>query len=259
MNRADADRLEEFLGRVPDLESATTRDLVAYFVYFLTVEEQGQAVLPREVEECFRAARMPFTRVRQILNEGLRRVPSRAPLFVRVGSGYRLARATELRVQGEVDASPVSREVSQSLRVLEGRISGMAERDFLREAITCYEAKAFRAAILLVWLLTVAHLHEYVFRHRLSEFNIVLGSNTDKRVKIRAVRSRDDFADIPESKFIELLRSARIISNDVRKVLDAKLGIRNSYAHPSGIALSPVKASDFIVDLVTNVIQRLKL
>jgi hypothetical protein len=56
------------------------------------------------------------------------------------------------------------------------------------------------------------------------------------------------------NKFIELCRAASIISNDVRKILDAKLGIRNSAAHSSRITVGEHKAVEFGIDLINNVI-----
>jgi hypothetical protein len=73
-------------------------------------------------------------------------------------------------------------------------------------------------------------------------------------VKVTRIRTRDDFTEIPEGKFIELLRSAGIISNDVRKILDEKLGTRNSSAHPSGVSIKPSKVIEFVDDLVENVV-----
>lgn len=57
-----------------------------------------------------------------------------------------------------------------------------------------------------------------------------------------------------ESKFIDLCRVAKIISNDVRKILDQKLGTRNSSAHPSGVTINKSKVIDFVEDLVDNVV-----
>lgn len=73
-------------------------------------------------------------------------------------------------------------------------------------------------------------------------------------MKVTVIIKLDDFSDIPEGIFIELTRAAGIISNDVRKILDTKLGIRNTSAHPSGVKISQVKATEFIMDLVENVI-----
>ncbi|MGE4430825.1 MAG: hypothetical protein AB7E05_08815 [Sphingobium sp.] len=40
----------------------------------------------------------------------------------------------------------------------------------------------------------------------------------------------------------------------MRKILDQKLGTRNSCAHPSGVTVNKSKVIDFIEDLVDNVI-----
>jgi len=56
-------------------------------------------------------------------------------------------------------------------------------------------------------------------------------------------------------------RSADVISNDVRKILDEKLGTRNSSAHPSAIAIA-IKRSKviaFVEDLVENVVLKYKV
>ena len=81
----------------------------------------------------------------------------------------------------------------------------------------------------------------------------------DKRVKVASIVTRDDFGDVPENKFIELLRAASIISNDVRKILDQKLGTRNSCAHPSGVLIKGSKVIDFVEDLVENVLLKYPL
>jgi hypothetical protein len=130
------------------------------------------------------------------------------------------------------------------------------EQSFLQEAIDCYEIGARRAAIVMTWILIVHHLFHYVFNNELTAFNAALSKNQDKRIKISSVRKIQDFSEIPESKFIELCRISKIISNDVRKILNTKLGIRNSCAHPSGVSISEVKATDFIIDLVDNIILR---
>jgi hypothetical protein len=49
-------------------------------------------------------------------------------------------------------------------------------------------------------------------------------------------------------------RSAGVISNDVRKILDEKLGIRNTCAHPSAVDIHRSKVVNFIEDIVDNVI-----
>ena len=72
--------------------------------------------------------------------------------------------------------------------------------------------------------------------------------------KMRQIVSYDDFSDLKENRFIELLRGSGIISNDVRKILDEKLGVRNSAGHPSGVKISGHKATEFMIDLIENVL-----
>jgi hypothetical protein len=102
--------------------------------------------------------------------------------------------------------------------------------------------------------MVVDHLYDLVLRKHLTAFNSDLAKVTDKRVRVSVITARDDFGDIPEGKFIELLRAAGVISNDVRKILDMKLGIRNTCAHPSGVEIKRSKVIEFIEDLVDNVI-----
>jgi hypothetical protein len=132
------------------------------------------------------------------------------------------------------------------------KVGSPVENDFLRETINCYRIEAHRAAIIMVWIVTMSHLQKYVYSNKLVEFNTAFAKNPDKKVK--KVVNYDDFSDLPESKMIELARSANIISNDVRKLLDEKLGTRNSAAHPSGINISGHKATEFAIDLIDNVL-----
>ncbi|WP_316863185.1 hypothetical protein [uncultured Cohaesibacter sp.] len=106
----------------------------------------------------------------------------------------------------------------------------------------------------MAWILAVNHLFDYILRHKLAEFNKVLAKNTDKRVKVTVIKQRNDFSEIPEGKFIEFCRSAGVISNDVRKILDQKLGTQNTSAHPSGVKIMRSKVIDFVEDLVENVV-----
>lgn len=191
------------------------------------------------------------TRVATHLSEGVHKRP---PTYLRSDSGYRLERARRKSISLIISSGHVIKSPNIELRRLEGKLREGAEREYLIEAINCFEVGAYRASILLVWILVMDHMFDFVFNKHRSAFNVVLAKNNDKRVKIKAITKSNDFSDMSESKFIELCRSARIISNDVRKILDQKLGTRNSCAHPSGILIKRSKASEFIEDLIENVI-----
>ena len=152
----------------------------------------------------------------------------------------------------KLGAETVTAQTSATLRGLEHKLPAGANKEFLKEAIDCFEIGANRAAITMAWILAVDHLFAYILAHKLSDFNAALAQ--DKGVKINAVSQRDDFNEIKEIKFIEICRASGVISNDIRKILDQKLGTRNSCAHPSGVTVNKSKVIDFIEDLVDNVI-----
>jgi hypothetical protein len=104
----------------------------------------------------------------------------------------------------------------------------------------------------MVWTLALDHLQKYIFGSKLAEFNEAISKDSDR--KLKSIINYDDFSEIKEVKLIELMRCGKIISNDVKKILSEKLGTRNSAAHPSGITFSGSKATEFISDLINNII-----
>lgn len=249
------DDIDDFLSRVPNLRELPTYELVDYFVYFLTIYCGQPAAKTSYIEECFRRANLPtYPSLRQYLSRKSSHKAGQTPIFIHDVAGYHLTRFKKDEIDQKIRGEPVTRDTSNVLRELLVKLNLASEHDFLKEAINCYEIGAYRASIIMSWILTLDHLYEYVLKYKLAVFNNELAKIKDKRIKVNVIASKDDFCDIPESKFIEISRAANIISNDVKKILDVKLGIRNSCAHPSGIVIGQVKASDFIQDLVSNIL-----
>jgi hypothetical protein len=215
------------------------------------MENDGAVATTVAIEDCFRACDLkPPKNTSAYLSGAL---SGKNAKFVKAPGGYRLLRTYRDELATSLGVSATILQTSAELRKLESKLPSGAEKGFLKELIDCFEIGANRAAIVMCWILVLDHLYEYVLQHHLAAFNTALTKNTDKRVRVSQVQNRDDFGDIPEGKLIELLRSAGIISNDVRKILDVKLGIRNSSAHPSAVSIKPSKVVEFIDDLVENV------
>lgn len=252
--------LNLFLSQIQDLAGRKSAEIIDFLVYFLTVVEKEEFATPAGVERCFEMARLEkYSNIPYYLSRNSKRQKNKAPQFSKGKNGYNLLRFRELEIQKELHTGPAKQETSHLLRGLLEGLTDIQEKSFLQEAIDCYEIGARRATIVLVWILAVHHLTSYIYAKELTAFNIELAKNKDKRVKVTAIKQFDDFADIPEGKLIELARAAQIISNDVRKILDTKLGIRNSSGHPSSVSISEVKATDFVIDLVTNVLIKYKI
>jgi hypothetical protein len=241
---------DRFYGALPNAANISDRGLVEWFVYFITVELGKEAARVKSVNGCFATCDLAVpSRTAAYLSEGVAN-----GRLIKVSGGYKLHRHIRSQLSDLLDMDSSANQTSKDLRMLEAKVPPGAEKGFLSETIRCFEVGANRAAIVMCWILAMEHLYEFVFANKLTEFNAELVKVTDRRVKVSQVHIREDFDDIPEGKFIELLRGAGIISNDVRKILDGKLGTRNSCAHPSGIKIKTSKVVEFIDDLVENIV-----
>ena len=244
-----------FYNSIEDAASLTDKDLVGFFVYYLTIEAGEDSASAKMVNDCFIACDLtPPARTAAHLSEGVG-----SHRFVKAAPGYKLHRHYREELLQKIGKERVVAQTSRELRQLEARLQPGSTKDFLKETIDCFEVGANRATIVMCWILTLDHLIDYVLTHHMKAFSAVLSANNDKRVKLKSVTARDDFGDIPEGKLIEFFRASNVISNDVRKILEEKLGIRNSSAHPSAIAIKRSKVVEFVDDLVENVILKYKI
>jgi hypothetical protein len=259
-NSLESKSLESFISKIEDFGRLKQKDQIDYFVYYLTIECNLSITGATEVRQCFLALRLhPYSNISSYLSGNSKKKDKMPPKFLRIGNGYILQRDIQQKLQSTIKENKLKEEVHRDLRSLLTCIKSPLENDFFKEAITCFEISAYRAAVVMVWNLTIDHLYEFVLKHDIGRFNTILLKNTDKRIKITEVKVKDDFSEIPESKFIEFCKSAGIISGDIRKILDTKLGIRNTYAHPSNVKVLESKALEFIEDLVNNVLLKYKL
>lgn len=249
------DEIEIFTSSVKVFFDLKSTEQIDYFVYFLTIEKQLATTQATAIRNCFLLVDIsPYSNISQYLNNNTKGKNKLPPKFLRIKDGFQLHRSLKTSIESSIDKKPLKAKANKDLRLLLTHITNPAQNEFLKEAIDCLEISAYRASIVMVWNLTIDHLFAYILKHKLSAFNSALALNTDKRIKITSVGDRDDFNEMPENKFIEFCRVAKIISNDIRKILDTKLGIRNTFAHPSNLKVSETKAIEFIEDLVNNVI-----
>lgn len=249
--------VSRFYNSIQDAFPMTEATLCGYFGYYLTEQLGEPRFTATMIAKCFTGCDLkPPARIAPWLSEGLRGTPSR---YVKVKGGYRLHRSFKAEISSKLGPERIQTKTSIELRDLEKQIPDGPKKEFLKETIDCFEVGANRATIVMCWQLVIDHLNELVLQKHLKEFNGKLALVNDKRVKVSEVKTRDDFGDIPEGKFIELLRSAGIINNDVRKMLDEKLGIRNTAAHASTVVIRAAKATSFVEDLIENIILKFSI
>lgn len=244
--------LQDFLLTLPKVTELSYRAHILLILHFLRNLGQTQ-VSPAELAEEFDLRsglpKPPYLddRLRQ-LSKG-----KTAPLVAVSKGVYSLSLHGLEEISRYLSSEPSSGYALDHLKKLVGKLTSHAEQDFLSEAAACVACGAKRAAMVMVWLLTVDHLQEYVLARKLADFNLALKKRTDS--KGLQIAKKDDFCDIrDEATLIQLLRSAGIITNDVRKILEEKLGFRNTCAHPSTVVIPEAKVTTAIEDLVYNVI-----
>lgn len=243
--------LADFVGKFDDFSTWPSNKQVDYIAYYLLTTQSADNVTAKTISETTHSIDLkPHGRLPQYLSESVN--GKQASYVKAAGGGYRLEHGKLQAIAKEVNNEPTKISVSSQLTDLVAKVGNPVEASFLQEAINCHRVKAHRAAIILVWIVAMYHLQNYIFANKLAEFNVALAKNPEK--KMNKITVFDDFSEIGESKQIELTKSAGIISSDVRKILDEKLGVRNSAAHPSGITFSEHKATEFALDLISNVL-----
>jgi hypothetical protein len=143
---------------------------------------------------------------------------------------------------------------SQSLRGHSDSISDLLTKSFVMEAIHCFEAKQFRAAVVFSWAGAVALLHKHVFSTKLAEFNVE-ASRRDARW--RAAKQQDDLGRMKEHDFLDVSEAIGVLGKNVKQILQNEcLMLRNACGHPNTAAIAENSVAAHIEKLIKNVFSR---
>jgi hypothetical protein len=231
-----------------ELHKRTQRDLIRFLVYWAVEIHGAIAMFPSFLVQLFDALDLnapvnPANALAKLKHEDE---------LVKIDVGYRPSAHLKEAMKRELEHAPPLLKAEPHIASLLKEVTRPDAKSFLEEAHLCLRANAPRAAIVMTWIVVIDHLYEYVLAHKLSAFNVELAK---KNWKITSVTTKDDFAEIKKEKdFIEICRAANVFNNDVRKILDEKLGIRNTAGHPSTVTVHGAKAANFIEDVVENVV-----
>lgn len=244
--------LAAFIQSLPGISGKAARSRILLMAYGL--QQEGTIEFSEvELAAAFQKARLPPLAAMATLLPELC-AGNTAPLLAMPDSKYALSIDGRTEVETYLDGVAGIKPAREALLALAARLTDPSERRFLNEALRCLQATAPRGAVVLVWCLTLDHLQNHVLIHHAIAFNNALAARTDANRNV-VIAIKDDFEKITkELVFIEVLRSAGIITNDVRKILDTQLGFRNTAAHPSTVEVPESKAVAVIEDLVLNVI-----
>ena len=242
----------ELLDKIDEFDSLTDKEQIRLLSYFHVTAHGKEFFTTTDIKEEFDAQKL--RQPSNVSSELSKLSSSKPPTILKDKKGWTFHRTAKKELDEIYLGTTHKRAISITLRDLLKDITGKEQQLFLEEAITCFEVKAFRASIIMTWLLALDVLYEYILTKKLTDINAAITAH-GKYKKIQ-VTKKDDFTDIKESDFIELCRVGKIITSDIRKILDEKLDFRNTCAHPNTIVVNEPKVIAFIDDLVDNVIKK---
>lgn len=241
---------------IPAFSSWTHANKIRLFAWFLHTAQKKDRFSSGDIGECYDTLHLEKpTSIPPFLKSMEKRSPKE---ILRDNDGYLLERRVRQGYDQKYGKRDIAVQVTNLLLELPDRVPDLAEKDFLKEALICYRHGAFRAAIVMCWNLAYFHLCWHILKHGLGQFNQhypVRYPEKHKKAKVPLIARYDDFSvDLKESEVIEICKSATLITNEEYKILNEKLGRRNSAAHPSSIHISQLQAEAVIDDLVRNII-----
>ena len=138
-----------------------------------------------------------------------------------------------------------------ALRKLLPKIVSERNRDFVAEAVSCYERKNLRVAAVLSWVGAVAIMYDHVIQHQLSAFSTEWVKRNPSKNK--PITSLDDLSDLQEDTFLDILHAISVIGKSVKDELKACLKFRNGCGHPNTLVIGQTRVAAHLETLINNV------
>ena len=173
---------------------------------------------------------------------------------IRTPAGWELSSSGK-KVVAEL-AGPLAEEeapkAATALRSLLPSIKDDDVREFISQAVSCFEHKWYRAAVVLSWVGAVAVLYDVVVASHLASFNTEATRRFPKKWTKPAVTA-DDLATMGEYDFLQCLHAISVIGKSTKDELEACLKLRNGCGHPNSFKLGESRVSGHIDVLINNV------
>jgi hypothetical protein len=167
-------------------------------------------------------------------------------------SGWELSitgRAAVEALAGPLLASPPAK-AAVSLRAQLASIPSNDTRAFVEQAISCFEHKLYRAAVVLSWVGAVSLLYDHVVANELSAFN---AEATKRNSKWKPAKNPDGLARMEEHEFLQIIEALSVIGKNVKHELEGCLKLRNGCGHPNSLQIAEHRVSSHIEILTLNV------
>jgi hypothetical protein len=171
---------------------------------------------------------------------------------IRTKSGWELGAPGAERVR-EIAGSHFAAAPSQvaiDLRNLLPKLTNADIHAFVEEAVACFEAKLFRAAVVLSWVGALSLIYDRVIAKHLDAFNV---EAVKRDAKWRKAKTADDLARMKDYDFLQIIEAISVIGKSVKAELEGCLKFRNGCGHPNSLQIGPSRVEAHIEVLLQNV------
>lgn len=147
-------------------------------------------------------------------------------------------------------------ETADGLRNIASSISDQSTVEFLNEALSCFENKLYRAAVVLSWVGAISLLQGHVVHTNIADFNRE-ATLRDRRWK--PARTRDDLGRMKESDFLDIIGCPplSILDQNTKEELKNNcLKLRNACGHPSSLTIGENKVAAHLEILMLNIFSK---
>lgn len=234
-------------GRLKDLLSSDAYSNIEKLLICLAAEP----LAPRQVKDLRSAA--VGAGLRKAGGWNISRMLSDAnQLAVRTPKGWELTGPGMQRISALVGPSAAmpAPKIAAGLRSHLSKLKSPDTKNFLEEAVLCFEGRHYRAAVVLTWVGAVSVLYEHVLSHKLSEFNT---EATRRDSKWKIAKTKDDLSRMKEFDFLHVLDHISVIGKNVKQELEGCLQLRNACGHPNSLQLGEARVAAHVETLLLNV------
>lgn len=227
-------------------------DKISLFMWFLHSFRGLDRISIAQINACFDELHLPRpSNTSKFVTdlEGQRRCE-------RSVQGSKLLRDERDRWQGAFGRSPSTVQVDAALNSLQGHFADPDQQMFFDEVLASIRAGAYRSACVMAWNLAFDCICRHIVNSRLVDFNAAAAGAF--KTPPPPITKRSDFEEWKEFDVIRVAAKTQILTKNQKAICDERLSRRNMLAHPSSVRVSKLQAEEMILDLVTNVIDRVK-
>ena len=124
------DSVERFYSSIERVEELAQAELIAFCLYYLSVELQADSGTAKEISACFEACDLtPPANISARLAEGAK--PS-AKKYIKTNKGYKLHRAYRIEIANRLGAETITTQTGTVLHGLVFKLPDGAKRELLR-------------------------------------------------------------------------------------------------------------------------------